>query len=41
MVTQIMEFHNLPIINLGTINEVIDDGKSEFQEIKQFYKHVD
>ena len=29
------------MINLGTINEVLDDGKSEFQEIKNFYKHVD
>jgi hypothetical protein len=31
------------VINLGTINEVFDDGdgKSEFNEIANFYKHVD
>ena len=41
MKAQIQEFHQLPMINLETINEVLDDGKSEYQEIRNFYKHVD
>jgi hypothetical protein len=40
MVIQIQEFKKLPIINLGTIQEMQDDAVSEFQEIKHFYKHV-
>ena len=43
MVALVIEFHELPIINLGIIDEVIDDnsnGNSNFQEIKKFYKNV-
>ena len=34
------EFHNLPILNLQTIDEVVEEHK-EYTEIKKLYKHVD
>ena len=44
MVSHVKEFHKEQIINLGTIQEIMDDSlctKNEFQEIKKFYRHVD
>ena len=44
MAAQVKEFHKLPIINMGTIDEVMDDNSNsncEIQEIKKFYKNVD